>query len=148
MYKALIAFTALLGLFSFHSYAQFECVPLASTTQFMSMSGGSGCPERSFKVVGSTQCEVILHQPQCISVDGEWFGTYRYTGAVYSASGGGDFSNQLTPIQLINTGTASSNNPDQAVWVASLLTGFVEHGFEQSSRNQAKLGQNLSLIHI
>ncbi len=65
------------------AYAEFECLPLAGTTQFMSISGGSGCPQRSFKVVGTSQCEVVLHEPQCTGVEGEWFGTYRYTGSVY-----------------------------------------------------------------
>jgi hypothetical protein len=66
-------------------FADFECLPLAGTTQFMSISGGSGCPQRSFKVVGTSQCEVVLHEPQCTGVEGEWFGTYRYTGSVYDA---------------------------------------------------------------
>lgn len=66
------------------SYAEFECLPLAGSTQFMSTSG-TGCPQRSFKMVGSTQCEVVLHEPQCTGIEGQWFGTYRFTGSVYDA---------------------------------------------------------------
>lgn len=65
-------------------YAEFECLPLAGTTQFMSVSGTDGCPQRSFKLVNGTQCEVVLHEPQCSGVEGEWFGTYRYTGSVFN----------------------------------------------------------------
>lgn len=65
-------------------YAEFECLPLAGSTQFMSVSGTGGCPQRSFKLVNGTQCEVVLHEPQCTGVEGEWFGTYRYTGSVFN----------------------------------------------------------------
>ncbi len=67
------------------AYAEFECLPLAGTIEFMSTSGTGGCPQRSFKLVNGTQCEVVLHEPQCTGVEGEWFGTYRYTGSVYDA---------------------------------------------------------------
>ncbi|KOO56927.1 hypothetical protein WH43_17570 [Rheinheimera sp. KL1] len=66
------------------AYAEFECLPLAGTTLFMSVSGANGCPQRSFKLVNGTQCEVVLHHPQCNGVEGEWFATYRYTGSVFN----------------------------------------------------------------
>lgn len=78
--------TFLLMASPFSAHSQSECDPLSGNTSFMSVSGTNGCPQRTFKLIGSTQCEVVLHEPQCTGVEGEWFATYRYTGLEYTST--------------------------------------------------------------
>lgn len=164
MSKALIAFIALLGLFSFYSQAAPDdgstCRAAAESSAQASprFIGASTCAEYGSIFTGNDHCQVKAGPQSTCELDqfGVWTGqNYYFTGCLAGGECGNqpggpdptnpDLSGQLNPLTYIMPNSSTSSDPAQ--WVASQTSVELAKVFRLSSLNQIQLSKNDKVIN-